>query len=341
MKAHILYKIKDAPFGGVNQFLKALRNEFVRRDIYEQDAEKADIILFDSFPFNEEHKFKLLYKYKKAGKVLVHRIDGPIDKYRAAGSKVDHIIYKFNNAFADGTVFQSSWSREENIKYGLSIKCFETIVINAPDESIFNRTNRKKFDEHQKIKIIATSWSKNLRKGFSVYQYLDEHLDFNRFEMTFVGNSPILFSKIRRIEPLVSSELAEELKKHDIFITASQSDPCSNSLIEAMHCGLPAVVLNDGGHPEIVNNAGEFFNSFNDVIEKIEKVAKNYNYYQNNINLPGIQKVADNYLDFFEKIFTAIKKNEFLPKKVSRFSLFGIIFYAYWYKYSNFLKNLF
>ena len=50
----------------------------------------------------------------------------------------------------------------------------------------------------------------------------------------------------------------------------SQDDPCSNSLIEALHCGLPAIVLNSGGHPEIIGNAGVKFKNRKEIIEAIE-----------------------------------------------------------------------
>ena len=48
MKIHILYLFKDGPWGGGNQFLKALRNEFIKMNFYEEIPEKADVILFNS-----------------------------------------------------------------------------------------------------------------------------------------------------------------------------------------------------------------------------------------------------------------------------------------------------
>ena len=119
-------------------------------------------------------------------------------------------------------------------------------------------------------------------KGFNVYKFLDDTLDFGRYEMTFVGRSPIKFNRIQHVPPQPSEELAEVLRQHDIFVTASRNDPCSNALIEALHCGLPAVVRNDGGHPEIVGEAGELFEDERDVLDAIGKVAQNYEYYPYN-----------------------------------------------------------
>jgi hypothetical protein len=39
-------------------------------------------------------------------------------------------------------------------------------------------------------------------------------------------------------------------------LTASQSDPSSNAVVEALSCGLPAVYFHDGGHPELVEFGG-------------------------------------------------------------------------------------
>lgn len=156
----------------------------------------------------------------------------------------------FNKLFVDGIIFQSNWRKKNNKKYfGISTK-YETVVRNAPDNKIFNKVGKKVFNPKEKIKLIATSWSSNWRKGFDIYKFLDENLDFSKYEMTFVGNSPIIFKNIKWIKPVPSKKLAEILKQNDVYITASQNDPCSNSLIEALSCGVPAVALNDGGHPE-------------------------------------------------------------------------------------------
>jgi len=165
--------------------------------------------------------------------------------------------------------------------------------------------------------LIVTSWSSNLRKGFEVYKFLDENLDFSKYEMTFIGNSPVEFKNIKWIKPIISKELAKILKQKDIYITASQSDPCSNSLIEALSCGLPAVALNDGGHPELLQRGGELFNGKEDVIEKIKKVAKNYQHYQSEIPEFSIKKVAQDYYKFAERIYDDVQNKKYKPKQVN------------------------
>ncbi len=301
MKINILSKIIDIPSGGGNQFLKALQKEFTKQNIYENNPFKADIILFNSFNFIEDEMFFKLLKLKKLGKRLVHRIDGPISLYRGRDIELDKIIYDINTQLADATIFQSYWSREENYKLGMHRKLHETVIMNAPDANIFNIRDKKPFVKEEKIKLIATSWSNNINKGFEVYEWLDNNLDFKKYDMTFVGNSPIKFQNIKHIKPLNSEKLSLMLKSSGIYITASKKDPCSNSLIEALHCGLPALVLKDGGHPEIVQNAGEVFVKKEEISHLLEKIVNNYTSYVSNRNVKDLSIISKEYVDFLTK----------------------------------------
>jgi len=47
MKIHILHDFKDQPWGGGNQFLKALKSEFEKQKVYEEESDKANVILFN------------------------------------------------------------------------------------------------------------------------------------------------------------------------------------------------------------------------------------------------------------------------------------------------------
>ena len=43
------------------------------------------------------------------------------------------------------------------------------------------------------MRLMALSWSTNPLKGGHVYTWLDQHLDFSRFEMTFIGKCDLTF----------------------------------------------------------------------------------------------------------------------------------------------------
>jgi glycosyltransferase involved in cell wall biosynthesis len=312
MKINIIFELKKGATGGGNQFLKAIREYFIKIDSYTENIQDADVILYNSHQFIPE---LVTVKQQLPNKLFVHRIDGPIRLYNTMTDRRDSVVNSANKLIADGTIFQSNWSKDRNLEMGIEKNEFEVTILNAPNLNLFNHDNKINFNKDRKIKLIATSWSSNIKKGFEIYQWLDENLDFNKYEMTFVGNSPIKFNNIIYKKPMNSEELANELKQNDIFITASQKDPCSNSLIEALHCGLPAIGLNDGGHAEIISSGGEVFDNKEDILILLDKIIDKYTLYQQKINLADIDTVGKYYYEFLEKIYTKQKNKSYGSKK--------------------------
>ena len=314
MKVHILFEFVDGPWGGGNQFLKALKNQWKKKNIYANCIDDADVILFNSYPFRHENFFDVIFEQRKKKKLIFHRLDGPISLVRGKDFYIDEAIFAFNNLFADGTIYQSSWIKENCLNLGLQGNKRNTVIMNAPDKDIFYKNQNHHFNKN-KIKLIATSWSGNWRKGFDVYKWLDENLNFDRYQMTFIGNSPIEFNNIKHKKPMNSYELGNELRQNDIYIAASRNEPCSNALIEAMHCGLPAVGFQGGGTPEIIGKAGECFSNKDEIPSLLERIESTYFEYRDRIQLLNIDKISDCYYTFMLDVLNNIE--EFKP--VSRY----------------------
>lgn len=293
MKISILYNFSKNPTGGGNQFLKALRNEFLRVGCY-SSLEESEFVLF-----NSHHNFVEVSKARKkyTNKYFIHRIDGPIRLYNNINDSRDDIVYKMN-MLANATVFQSHWSMKKNFDFCSVLKNKPFEIISNASEKIFERV----YDSYNKIRLISTTVSKNRKKGFDIYQYLDNNLDFSMYEYTFVGNSCVKFKNIKHIKPVPTNELFNILMKHDIFITASINDPCSNSLIEALSCGLPVVARNSGGHPELLKDSGCLFNNQYDIMAAINSVSYNIDNYRKNIKVSKISDIAIKYVRFFESL---------------------------------------
>ncbi len=294
----IFHEFHKPPYGGGNTFLLALEQELrklgksVGRNRVGQNT-KA--VLFNSYNFDFE---KLKGLKERFSPRMVHRIDGPISIYRGENSDIDRKISGMNNELADATVFQSRYSLEKSAELGLTFKD-SSIITNASDPAIFNRQGRASAPQNRKVKLIASSWSNNPKKGGPTLSWLDEHLDHTKYELTFVGRTRSQFKNAKVMSALSSHELAETLKQSDIYIAPSQDDPCSNALIEALTCGLPAVFLKSGGHPELVGEGGEGFTGTEDLISAIEKIARNYEHYQSRIKVLSIEEVAKKYLEVF------------------------------------------
>lgn len=314
MKIHILFQFKEASGGG-NQFLKALRDQFRSIGCYAESLAEADGILLNSYQYVEE---AVAAKKRYPEKLFIHRIDGPIRLYNRLSDQRDGVTNAVNAMLADGTVFQSEWSRQMNVQMGLAPNCHQITIGNAPNPEWFNRIGGPTgLVMDGKVRLIATSWSSNPKKGFDTYQWLDRHLDFSKYSMTFVGNTPLRFNNIIHKPALSSAELARELKAHDVFITASQSDPCSNSLIEALHCGLPALALYDGGHPELLNKGGLTFHKPEAIPELLATLTRDYASFQSGINVPTLSEIAERYLVFFQDIEQATIAGRYMSKQVT------------------------
>ena len=323
MKVYILYKTIKTPAGGGNQFLRILDSVLCTRGVRADNLEDSDLVLFNSHQFMDQ---VAAAKKRFPRKLFIHRIDGPMRIYNSMSDKRDSIVGIAASMIADGVIFQSEWSRNENYRLGLHKNLFDTVINNSVDPDIFNRRNKKPFSKTGKAKLVAASWSTNLGKGFDVYEWLDKNLDFSRYEMTFVGNSPIRFSNIKHIAPMNSRNLADELKRHDIFIFASKVEACSNALLEALHCGLPSVTYNYSSNPEIVGKGGELFESPEDIPECLDRIIDNYNEYVDNISLPTIQDVANQYLAFMEEIYKKMTLESYKPKEIGLIGFSKILF---------------
>tara|TARA_R100001377_G_scaffold84516_2_gene68260 strand:- start:90 stop:983 length:894 start_codon:yes stop_codon:yes gene_type:complete len=297
MKVFVIYSPVDKPAGGGNQFIKMLKNQLEDQGLLAEVPDKADIFLF-----NSHHHIKTVHSYKKAfpNKKFVHRIDGPIRLYNNLGDPRDQQVYFANETFADATVYQSEWSKNQNLKMGLELKKFYTVIQNCSDDKIFFPT--QKTERQNKTRLISSSWSTNLKKGFDFYKALDKSLDFNRYEYYFAGEPRVDFKNIKNLGVLGSKELANELRKSNIFITASENDPCSNALIEAVSCGLTCIALNSGGHSEIIKNNDLLFENKLDFLRILEELKDKPSSPETRISKP--KEVTEKYFNFFNKILT-------------------------------------
>jgi len=291
----MMHEFVPPPFGGGNQFMLVLKKAMLRRGVRivdnrmrpRADAYIVNAVRFDVKAFRE--------RLRKSRAKVVHRIDGPISLIRGTDRQLDDLCLEMNAEFATATVLQSAWNYRRIVEMGYR-PVNPVIIHNAVDPDIFHPRGRIAFGHGRKIRLISTSWSGNPRKGGPVYKWIEEHLDWDRFEYTFVGNASEPFGRIRHIPPVPSVQLAGILRQHDIYITASRNDPCSNALIEALACGLPALYLNDGGHPELAGYGGLPFGKPDEIPGQLDAIADNYAMFQALISVPKIDEVAEKYM---------------------------------------------
>jgi glycosyltransferase involved in cell wall biosynthesis len=290
----VFHEFHDPPYGGGNQFLLALVRELRSRGLsieIDRLSGHTPACLYNSFNFD----FRRLRRFARHGVRMVHRVDGPIGAYRGFDDGTDRRIVQIN-ALADATIVQSRFSLEKHRELGLELR--DPVVIhNSVDPAIFHPPAARQPLGGRPLRVIATSWSQNPRKGSDILAWLDEHLDFSAVELTFAGQAPASFQRIRTVAPLPSPQLADLLRAHDAYLAPSRDDPCSNALLEALACGLPAAYLRSGGHPELVGAGGVGFDAPEELPDAFEQLRAQLDDLRAAIRVPPLGEVADRYLE--------------------------------------------
>jgi glycosyltransferase involved in cell wall biosynthesis len=288
----VFHEFHPPPYGGGNQFLLALTRELYRRGLtveVNRLSGLTPVCLYNSFNF----EFSRLRRFARPDARMVHRVDGPIGVYRGFDDGTDHRIAEVNR-LAAATIFQSRYSLDKHRELGFDL-CNPIVIHNSVDPAIFHPPRERA--PHERLRVITTSWSDNPRKGADVLAWLDDHLDFDAYELTFAGRTQQAFRRIHVAGPLPSRALADLLRTHDVFLAASFDDPCSNALLEGLACGLPAVFRRSGGHPELVGDAGCGFETPEEVPDALALLRSELEQRRAAIRVPPLADVADRYLE--------------------------------------------
>ena len=147
-------------------------------------------------------------------------------------------------------------------------------------------------------------------KGFDIYSKLDQELDKrNDIKFTYIGryNEKYNPKKTKIIPPLYGKALGDELRKHDIYLTAARWEGCGMHHIEGASCGLPVLYHKEGGGiNESCKNYGIEYCDICSLIEGIHELKYNYQEY--------IKKIPYDYLsmkrcceEYYEIILSMIE----------------------------------
>ncbi|MCP5062694.1 MAG: glycosyltransferase family 4 protein [Ignavibacteriae bacterium] len=189
------------------------------------------------------------------------------------------------------------------------------IIFNGIDINRFTPMEKKK--ENKKLVIISTGRLIE-RKG---YHFLLEAIKpiREKVEVRLIGDGnqkEELLETVRKNELNVyflgiykQEDLPAELNKADVFILPSMNEGMSNSVLEAMACGLPVIATNVGGSDELIKNNGYIIKKTNihSITDAIKKYLLNKSLLsEHGKNSRKIAKklswksVAENYFDVYK-----------------------------------------
>tara|TARA_R110000803_G_scaffold207155_2_gene274897 strand:+ start:349 stop:1278 length:930 start_codon:yes stop_codon:yes gene_type:complete len=269
-------------WGGGSVFVTTMVN-YLRRlgndVVFHLEADIDVIFMIDPRPGDIGYSASHIqqYKLKHPNVKIIHRIN-ECDK-RKDTNFIDKLILE-SNLIADKTVFISEWLAKYFIDKGFSGDY--DIVYNGCDLNNFNPKSES--SKNKKLKVVTHHWSDNWLKGFDIYTAIDKYLSASdQFEFTYVGryNKSYTPKCTNLIDPLYGKALGDELRKHDVYVTASRFEPCGMHHIEGAASGLPVLFHKDGGGiNELCENHGMSFNDFDDFLKKLHDVKRDINKYK-------------------------------------------------------------
>lgn len=277
MKICIWYRTTDNPWGGGNQFLRALAVELINmgHDVSHHPNAGGEVVLLNAHNAgpniqlrpNQVAQLRQIgritgygrfiprgwwSRLSRKGPAMVHRLDGVAELIRGLHTRADNIQPAVNR-LADYTIFQSTYSQDSFAAYQVRPQ-HSCIIYNGVDPEIFYPASPRPAPDRV-LRLVASSWSPNPRKGFAILAQISQ---VPGVEVSFAGNwcPSVASAKVVLLGSKSSSELAEILRQADALVHAAENEPCSNAILEALACGLPVLYRNSGGNGELAANYG-------------------------------------------------------------------------------------
>ncbi|MGB0683937.1 MAG: hypothetical protein ACPGOV_14590 [Magnetovibrionaceae bacterium] len=310
----IAHHIQDGPWGGGNAAVRAISEELESRGHsvrFDLNHPGIDLILMTEVrqrspqvPFG--HGAMARYRLSHPGAIIVHRINECDERKGTSGM---NRRLRLANLLAHHTVFIGEWLKDLDLWTSCGDDSF-SVIPNGGDTRLFHDRGFEPWEGSGPIKLVTHHWGANRLKGFDVYEHLDALLDDPdqkaRFQLTYIGNLPpgFAFRNVIHKTPLSGEPLAEELRSHHAYITASQNEPAGMHHIEGALSGLPLLFRNSGALPEYGTGFGVSFNGPLDVEQALAEMRRDYTLWRERLAAYPFTAdlMAGRYADLFENL---------------------------------------
>ncbi len=285
MKVSIGMRLKRGPWGGGNQFGRALAAFLQEQGVevhFDLTPPDLDLILLTEprrhlsiCAYDPPAIWRYLAAHPRT--LVVHRVNECDERKDTRG--VNRCL-RLANWVADHTVFVSAWLRDLFLKQGMASPS-HSVIRNGSDPAIFHPRGYRPWQGEGPLRLVTHHWSNHWNKGFDIYQRLDQLLGRepfrSRYRFTYIGNLPegFRFQNAEYVPPLSGHELAQALRRHHVYLTASRNEPGSHHQNEGAACGLPLLYLESGSLPEYCQGFGVPFTP-EDFEDRLEEMRRRY-----------------------------------------------------------------
>jgi len=315
LKIAIGFKLQEGPYGGGNSVIKSMRDAFVAAGHTVtwglEDPDIDIIVLADPRSRSPNISFAagaiLRYLvFTNPNAIVVQQMH---DCDERKNTKWMNRRQRIANYAADHAICVGSWMLKLDLVRAENRHAY-TALLNGADTSTFNRGDHQPWSKTGPIRLITHHWGANWMKGFDVYSHIDQLLDDpawrDRLSMTYIGNLPagFAFRNVRHLEPIAGPPLADELRQHDAYITASINEPAGLHHMEGALCGLPILYRDSGALPEYCAGFGISFTGVEDFLPALDKFREQYDVlYRALDEYPYTdQRMTAEYLALFEQL---------------------------------------
>lgn len=313
----------EGSYGGGAFFVKNMVNFLYHKGhdiVYELEPDIDLIFMID--PRKGDLKVNGLdeildYRKKNPNCKIIYRVN-ECDIKREKSINLEPLLVKAITE-ADYVIFVSKWLMYYYIdKYEFNDEKIKNMsfILNGVNQDIFNNDiniELTKYKNPEKINLVTHHFSNNYLKGFEIYNKLDELIgNDNRFKditLTYIGRYHDGY-KPKNINLLPSCQgiqLSNELKKCDIYLTATQNEPGAMHYLEGASCGLPVLYRkNGGGAQEICSKFGLEYNTIDDLLDKIMEISMKYSEYkqkiENNFDYLSCRRCCEEFYVIIDKL---------------------------------------
>ena len=296
-------KPKFGSWGGGSQFVNVFSRYLSERghNIVFNLCSSVDVVLLiegvdsRSSSFFKQDLEQLMSR--KPDLLVVHRVN-ECDS-RKETDYVDNSLLHINS-LANKTVFISQWLKEYHNWFSPE----QHVITNSCDETIF--FPGQPWNETGEFRLVTHHWSPNWNKGFRAYLEIDSAIaseSLQNVSLTIIGRWPTecKWKTAKLIPPMSGRPLADELRRHHAYITASVCEPCGMHHVEGAACGLPVAYYRDGGGiVEMCSRYGVEFGD--DPVEAVRVLKAQYDDLRRNVITHNYSLSSTSMCDAYAKV---------------------------------------